>query len=272
MAACKRVFVLERRTFATDFDKILYTLSFMQEGHASTWADTVTEELFALTEEQQKAAPWATFEDRFFKIFGHPDEAQHARNELQTLQQGKKTVEEYVAEFETVAPRTKWDDATLEFFFVEGLNSRVREKLETAENPPVNLEAWKERAGRVDRNWRIHQDKWKRGTEVRKTGASTSSSFVPRPATNNPRPRDPNAMDIDQNRREQLMKEGKCFRCEEKGHRSRDCPKKSSRPTGTTIRATSTTVDPAQEIEELRRRIAELEGGNGQGGTGEQDF
>jgi len=263
IAACKRVFVLEHKDFTSDFEKILYALSYMQEGHAATWADTISEEMFDLDGEGRASHTWLAFEERFFKIFGHPDEAQHARNELQALQQGKKTVEEYVAEFETVAPRTGWDDATLEFFFVEGLNSKVREKLETAEDPPATLEKWKERAGRVDRNWRIYQDKRKGGTEVKKTATTI------RPPTN-PRPRDPNAMDINQNRREKLMKEGRCFHCEEKGHRSRDCPKKQSQPSSASVRVTR--ADPAKEIEDLRRRLAELEGRNGQEGGEEQDF
>ena len=39
--------------------------------------------------------------------------------------------------------------------------------------------------------------------------------------------RDPNAMDIDQ-----AKKEGRCFGCGEKGHMNRDCPKKESSMSG----------------------------------------
>ena len=39
--------------------------------------------------------------------------------------------------------------------------------------------------------------------------------------------RDPNAMDIDRltfNKRMKLMKEGRCFKCRNTGHRASDCP------------------------------------------------
>jgi hypothetical protein len=45
------------------------------------------------------------------------------------------------------------------------------------------------------------------------------------------RERDPNTMDVDytqmsQDKKEQLMKTGSCFRCEKQGHLSKDCPTK----------------------------------------------
>jgi hypothetical protein len=53
-----------------------------------------------------------------------------------------------------------------------------------------------------------------------------------------PKPRDPNAMEIDcvrarqitTDKRAELMKAGKCFTCCKQGHLSRDCPQCSSRP------------------------------------------
>lgn len=61
---------------------------------------------------------------------------------------------------------------------------------------------------------------------------------------NTPRtPQDPNAMDLDvfgtprpklmDQLRDQLRKEGKCFRCRQKGHMSRDCTAFDQKPQGT---------------------------------------
>ena len=53
-----------------------------------------------------------------------------------------------------------------------------------------------------------------------------------------PKPKDPNAMEIDRVRargistdeRTELMKSGKCFTCKKQGHLSRDCPQKPAKP------------------------------------------
>jgi len=45
--------------------------------------------------------------------------------------------------------------------------------------------------------------------------------------------RDPDAMDVDfthmsKEKKERLMKSGSCFRCEQQGHLSKDCPKRQA--------------------------------------------
>ena len=69
----------------------------------------------------------------------------------------------------------------------------------------------------------------------------------------NPPPRDPNAMDIDFTRplprlspelREQLRKEGKCFRCRKTGHMSKECPGPQNNPHPSHITKTNFRFDP----------------------------
>jgi hypothetical protein len=62
-----------------------------------------------------------------------------------------------------------------------------------------------------------------------------------------PKPKDPNAMEIDHVRarqittdeRTKLMKAGKCFTCHKQGHLSRNCPQRSSRPRTNACASTS---------------------------------
>jgi hypothetical protein len=69
-----------------------------------------------------------------------------------------------------------------------------------------------------------------------------------------PKPKDPNAMEIDRVRARQitmderadLMKAGKCFTCRKQGHLSRDCPQCSSHPR-TNARASTSQVKVEDE-------------------------
>ncbi len=60
-------------------------------------------------------------------------------------------------------------------------------------------------------------------------------------------------MQID-SQRAKLMSEGRCFRCQKKGHLSKDCPKKT---TGHQVRAIEATqsalpVDSQSKVEEVK--------------------
>jgi hypothetical protein len=73
-----------------------------------------------------------------------------------------------------------------------------------------------------------------------------------------PKPRDPNAMEIDRvkarqittDERTELMKAGKCFTCRKQGHLSRDCPQRLSRPRTNTCASTSQVKVEDEEEEE----------------------
>jgi hypothetical protein len=72
-----------------------------------------------------------------------------------------------------------------------------------------------------------------------------------------PKPRDPNTMEIDRvrarqittDKRVELMKAGKCFTCHKQGHLSRDCPQRLSRPC-TNARASTSQVKVEDDDEE----------------------
>jgi hypothetical protein len=72
-----------------------------------------------------------------------------------------------------------------------------------------------------------------------------------------PKPKDPNAMEIDRvrarqittDKRVELMKAGKCFTCRKQGHLSRDCPQRLSRP-HTNARASTSQVKVEDDDEE----------------------
>jgi hypothetical protein len=81
-----------------------------------------------------------------------------------------------------------------------------------------------------------------------------------------PKPKDPNAMEIDRVRvrqittdeRTELMKAGKCFTCRKQGHLSRDCPQRPSRPR-TNARASTSQVkvedDEEEDVPKTKARV-----------------
>ena len=102
---CKRVFLLQAGKFPSQFHQVVYTLSYMQGGHASPWAEKETENALVLGEDWRAAATWAKFEEAFLKVFGRANHKKWAANKLRKLHQANGSVEEYVARFKALAVR-----------------------------------------------------------------------------------------------------------------------------------------------------------------------
>ncbi len=74
--------------------------------------------------------------------------------ELRKIEQGGKTMEEFVQEFKRVARESSYKGRPLVEEFKRGMNGGIRRKLMEAENPPASIEQWYRRAMALDRNWR----------------------------------------------------------------------------------------------------------------------
>ena len=74
--------------------------------------------------------------------------------ELRKIEQGGKTMEEFVQEFKRVARESSYKGRPLVEEFKRGMNGGIRRKLIEAENLPASIEQWYRRAMALDRNWR----------------------------------------------------------------------------------------------------------------------
>jgi hypothetical protein len=100
---------------------------------------------------------------------------------------------------------------------MDGLNSKLLEKVFNMENVPTTLDNWYKAAAKYDGQWRrakaiIGKIKTNIGDNK-----PVSPQYVPA--------KDPNAMDIDRltaSERTEHMKQGKCFICHKVGHRASD--------------------------------------------------
>ena len=90
------------------------------------------------------------------------------------------------------------------------------------------LDKWYTKARNLDNAWKRMQTITQRNFEMKKgMGMGNSGRKYTLPKR-----RDPNAMDIDAmsvEKREGLMKAGKCFYCEDHGQMAKYCPKKKGK-------------------------------------------
>ena len=88
------------------------------------------------------------------KKFGGGEEESVKAAELRKLEQGGKTMEEFVQEFKRAARGSGYEGRPLVKEFKRGMNGGIRRKLMEAGNPPASIEHWYRRATALDRNWR----------------------------------------------------------------------------------------------------------------------
>lgn len=108
------------------FEWIRTTLSYLQD-EAAVWATPAMEEMV------NRGTPfngsWADFTVTFKARFKTVDEAVNAKEILQQLTQGSKTVPEYAAKFKEVMDRTGYSSVDLRDWFYNGLSLKIKDKL-----------------------------------------------------------------------------------------------------------------------------------------------
>ena len=88
------------------------------------------------------------------KKFSGGEEESVKAAELRKLEQGGKTMEEFIREFKRAARGSEYEGRLLVEKFKRRMNGGIRKKLMEAENPPAFIEQWYKRAMALDRNWR----------------------------------------------------------------------------------------------------------------------
>jgi len=113
------------------------------------WKNNILDEIANRTSAVQ------TVEELFAKIrqeFGEFDEESRKVDKLRVLEQGEKTVDEYVQKFKRAARKSKYEGRALVEEFERELNEVVRRRLVEAEMPPTTIMQWQERAVQLDQN------------------------------------------------------------------------------------------------------------------------
>ena len=92
------------------------------------------------------------------KEFGEGDKESVKVAELKRLDQGSKTIKEFVQEFRRIARGSEYKRRLLMEEFKRGINRMIRRKLMEAEHQPSSIKQWYGRAIALDRNWRKRRD------------------------------------------------------------------------------------------------------------------
>ena len=150
ITAC-RLFLRMKLREATVEEQVQWILSYMQGGSADVWKENVMEEMESGEVEYKSAEEFLT---SLKKEFGGGEEKSIKVAELRKLEQGGRTMEEFVQEFKRATRGSGYERRPLVEEFKQGMNRGIRRKLMEAENPLTSIENWYRRATALDRNWR----------------------------------------------------------------------------------------------------------------------
>ena len=132
-------------------EQVQWVLSYVQGGSADVWKENIMEELEAGKVEYESVEEFLT---SLRKEFGRGEEESVKAAELRKLEQGGKSMEEFVQEFKRAARGSRYEGRPLMEEFKRGINGEIWRKLMEVENPPSSIEQWYRRATTLDRNWR----------------------------------------------------------------------------------------------------------------------
>ena len=172
-------------------------------GSAREWRDEYLETV-------EHGKPQHKMLEDFFNTikeeFGDPDKQATKIYKLRTITQGDHTADEHVLAFRKAARSSGYGGEALIEEFKRSLNSRLRERVSNLDNVPETIDGWYRQAMRLDRQWRRAKqeaDYYNRMTNNARTTQprNNAGQYDSKPATPAAPAKDPNAMDVDRQRR-----------------------------------------------------------------------
>jgi len=140
--ACKLYIRMKLREESVE-GQVQWILSYVQGGTVDVWKENVMEELESGEVEYESVEEFLT---SLKKEFGGGKEESVRAAELKKLEQGERTMEEFVQEFKRAVRGSGYEGRPLVEEFKRGMNGVIRRKLMEVENQPGLIEQWFRRA------------------------------------------------------------------------------------------------------------------------------
>jgi hypothetical protein len=217
-----------------DESMIAYALSKIKGGKndiATRWADQQRISILHGTKQNpviKHFANYETFEQAVMDYFALRDTTGDAIEAITLLTQGDKNADEYLTMFKSYTDASGYNEPALLNEYKRGLNSGLRTKVMNTWPTPKSLEDWQTRSCEIDRSWRIEQRNTSRKNPNTNQRGSTQRFTQANDYRTPTSVKDPNAMDIDRNRRSGFSRNPNitCYHCQQKGHIANNCPDK----------------------------------------------
>jgi hypothetical protein len=245
--------------YDNDTRKIAFALSFMKEGTAAAWMeDTIAYAHLTnpATNRPNGYGTWSEFLDHFEEAFNPIDSAGTALHKLHALKQGND-LSEYISTFKQLCNRAEiYSFNAQKDYFIRGLKPALLSKLCNSGDIPDEMEAMYKKVISIENAYQLLLSHRNSTADSR----NRSNNRGPKPRFT-PRRNDPDAMDVDrlsEADKKAYMKEGRCFKCGEKGHRANDPDKHpktgdadKKKKGKQTVRRTAPDDEDTTKIEEL---------------------
>jgi len=130
-------------------EQIQWVLSYIQEGSTDIWKKNILEDLEGGILEYKTAGKFMV---DIKKEFGREDEEAVKAAELKRIEQGGKTMEEFVQEFKRVTRGSRYEERLLVEEFKREINGVIHQRFMESECQPSSIEQWYDKAIVLDRN------------------------------------------------------------------------------------------------------------------------
>jgi Zinc knuckle/Retrotransposon gag protein len=219
-----------------DLRKIVFVLSFMATGSAATWKTQFIDEAYTKPtppNPNDSLGTYTQFRKDLMEAFSMFDSVGNALDELRSLRKKKnKSINKHIAKFKMLAAESKIDTTnplSIELF-KETLPWALTLDLMKLETPLKTIDNWYKWAATLDHRFhKVNQAIERTRGNSRKEKAPQQKYYFPR------KEQDLNAMDVNRltvDECNKLMKEGKCFKCRNTGHRANECPEHNDKKKG----------------------------------------
>jgi len=160
----------QKSEFPDEDAKIYWILSYMQTGSAKTWCDYI---ITLMYKGQQSFSTSDKLLKEINQKFRDMDKRTTSSLKIRTIQQGNRSADKHVQEFEKAALEAGYEGYSLVVEFKRSLNSGLRRRLTELRPMPVKIQQWYDKAITMDhqrtqgksgiqsmRPWKVNSDHW----------------------------------------------------------------------------------------------------------------